>query len=108
MPPVMGATAFVMATFLEVPYSEIIIAAAFPSILYYFGLFMQIDAYAARNHLKGLPTNELPSIKKVLKEGWYFIFVFVMLILMLLYMQREAQAPYYATATLLIINHFIA
>ena len=107
MPPVMGATAFVMATFLEVPYSEIIIAAAFPSILYYFGLFMQIDAYAARNHLKGLPTKELPSIKKVLKEGWYFIFVFVMLILMLLYMQREAQAPYYATATLLIINQIV-
>ena len=107
MPPVMGATAFVMATFLEVPYSEIIIAAAFPSILYYFGLFMQIDAYAARNHLKGLPANELPSIKKVLKEGWYFIFVFVMLILMLLYMQREAQAPYYATATLLIINQIV-
>ncbi len=107
MPPVMGATAFVMATFLEVPYSEIIIAAAFPSILYYFGLFMQIDAYAARNHLKGLPSKELPSIKKVLKEGWYFIFVFVMLILMLLYMQREAQAPYYATATLLIINQIV-
>ncbi len=107
MPPVMGATAFVMATFLEVPYSEIIIAAAFPSILYYFGLFMQIDAYAARNHLKGLPAKELPSIKKVIKEGWYFIFVFVMLILMLLYMQREAQAPYYATATLLIINQIV-
>lgn len=107
MPPVMGATAFVMATFLEVPYSEIIIAATFPSILYYFGLFMQIDAYAARNHLKGLPAKELPSIKKVLKEGWYFIFVFVMLILMLLYMQREAQAPYYATATLLIINQIV-
>ena len=107
MPPVMGATAFVMATFLEVPYSEIIIAAAFPSILYYFGLFMQIDAYAARNHLKGLPAQELPSIKKVLKEGWYFVFVFVMLILMLLYMQREAQAPYYATATLLIINQIV-
>ena len=45
MPPVMGATAFVMATFLEVPYSEIIIAAAFPSILYYFGLFMLAIKY---------------------------------------------------------------
>ena len=65
---------------------------------------MQIDAYAARNNLKGLPREELPSIKKVLKEGWYFIFVFVILIVMLLYMQREAQAPYYATATLILIN----
>ena len=104
MPPVMGATAFVMATFLEISYSEIIIAAAFPSVLYYLGLFLQIDAYAARNGLKGLPEAELPPIRKVLKEGWYFVFVFVMLIVMLLYMQREAQAPYYATALLLVIN----
>ena len=107
MPPVMGATAFVMATFLELPYSDIIIAAAFPSILYYFGLFMQIDAYAARNNLKGLPSEELPSLLQVIKEGWYYIFVFTMLIVMLLYMQREAQAPYYATATLLIINQIV-
>lgn len=106
MPPVMGATAFVMATFLEIPYSEIIIAAAFPSIFYYLGLFLQIDAYAARNDLKGLPDSELPSVSKVLKEGWYFIAVFIALIVMLLYMQREAQAPYYATAVLLVINQF--
>jgi TRAP transporter 4TM/12TM fusion protein len=104
MPPVMGATAFVMATFLEISYSEIIIAAAFPSVLYYLGLFMQIDSYAARNGLKGLPADELPKISQVLKDGWYFVFVFVMLIVMLLYMQREAQAPYYATGVLLVIN----
>ncbi|MBU2533585.1 MAG: TRAP transporter fused permease subunit, partial [Alphaproteobacteria bacterium] len=84
MPPVMGATAFVMATFLEIPYGEIVIAAAFPSILYYLGLYLQIDAYAARNGLKGLPENELPSMVKVLKEGWYFIAVFILLIVMLL------------------------
>ncbi len=104
MPPVMGATAFVMATFLEVSYAEIVIAAIFPSLLYYFGLFMQIDAYAARHDLKGLPVHELPRARDVLKDGWYFIFVLVMLVVMLLYMQREAQAPYYATATLLLIN----
>jgi TRAP transporter 4TM/12TM fusion protein len=104
MPPVMGATAFVMATFLEIPYAEIVIAAAFPSLLYYLALFLQIDAYAARNDLRGLPDEELPSIGEVLRDGWYFVVVFIMLIVMLLYMQRESQAPYYATATLLIIN----
>ena len=106
MPPVMGATAFVMATFLEIPYAEIVIAAAFPSVFYYLGLFLQIDAYAARNDLKGLPAEELPPVSKVLKEGWYFVAVFIALIVMLLYMQREAQAPYYATAVLLVINQF--
>lgn len=106
MPPVMGATAFVMATFLEIPYGEIVIAAAFPSILYYLGLYLQIDTYSARNGLKGLPDSELPSLMKVLKEGWYFIAVFILLIVMLLYMQREAQAPYYATVLLIAINQF--
>ncbi|MEZ5741483.1 MAG: TRAP transporter large permease subunit [Burkholderiaceae bacterium] len=106
MPPVMGATAFVMATFLEIPYGEIVIAAAFPSVLYYLGLFLQIDAYSAREGLKGLPEVELPRVGEVLREGWYFVFVFALLIVMLLYMQREAQAPYYATALLLAINQF--
>lgn len=104
MPPVMGATAFVMATFLEIGYAEIVIAAAFPSLLYYLGLFMQIDAYSARHGLKGLPAEELPPVTQVMRDGWYFVLVFVMLIVMLLYLQREAQAPYYATAVLLTIN----
>ncbi len=108
MPPVMGATAFVMATYLEVPYSEVVIAAVVPSVLYYLGLFLQIDAYAARYELRGIPEQDLPSIREVLREGWYFIVVFVVLIIMLLYMQREAQAPYYATAALLAINQMSA
>jgi TRAP transporter 4TM/12TM fusion protein len=106
MPPVMGATAFVMSTFIEVPYAEIVIAAIFPSFLYYLGLFLQIDAYSARYGLKGLPAAELPSIGAVLRDGWYYVAVFAVLMVMLLYLQREAQAPYYATAALLIINQF--
>ena len=104
MPPIMGATAFVMAVFLEIPYSDIAIAAIIPSILYFFALFMQIDAYSARYHLTGMPEEELPSLRNVLRDGWYFIAVFILLIVMLLYMQQEAQAPYYATALLLVIN----
>ncbi len=104
MPPVMGATAFVMAMFLDVPYSAVVLAAIIPSILYFLGLFIQIDAYAARNDIKGLPTVELPSLWQTLKEGWYFIFVFALLVWMLLVMQREAVAPFYATALLLILN----
>lgn len=106
MPPVMGATAFVMATFIDAPYSEIVVAAIFPSVLYYLGLFMQIDAYAARYNMKGLPVDELPSLWQTLREGWYYVAVFVVLMIMLLYLQREAQAPYYATVALLTINQF--
>jgi TRAP transporter 4TM/12TM fusion protein len=106
MPPVMGATAFVMAMFLDVPYGEVALAAVIPSVLYFLGLFIQIDAYAARENIKGIPKDELPSVKQTLKEGWYFIFVFALLVWMLLVMQREAVAPFYATALLLVINQF--
>ncbi|MCH8552702.1 MAG: TRAP transporter fused permease subunit [Natronospirillum sp.] len=106
MPPVMGATAFVMAMFLNVPYSAVVLAAIIPSVLYFLGLFIQIDAYSARNGLKGLPQAELPTLAKTLKDGWYFIFVFALLVWMLLIMQREALAPFYATALLLVLNQF--
>ena len=106
MPPIMGATAFVMASFLNISYVSVAVAAIVPSVLYFFGLFVQIDAYAAKNDLKGLPKEELPSLGSVFKDGWYFIVVFVSLIWMLVYLQREAVAPFYATALLLIINQF--
>lgn len=106
MPPIMGATAFIMASFLGVPYIEVAIAALIPSLLFYFGLFMQIDAYAGREGLKGLPRNELPSIAQTFKDGWYYLVVFVVLVYMLVELQQEAIAPFYATAVLLVINQF--
>jgi TRAP transporter 4TM/12TM fusion protein len=104
MPPVMGATAFVMAVFLNVPYVEVAIAAIIPSLLYYLGLFLQIDAYAAKNKLKGIPREELPRMLDVLKRGWHYLFSLALLIYLLLYLKQEAMAPYYATAVLLFTN----
>ncbi|WP_417518883.1 TRAP transporter permease [Minwuia sp.] len=106
MPPIMGATAFVMADFLDVAYIEVAIAAIIPSVLYYFGLFVQIDSYAARNNIQGLPKEEMPRLLDVMKDGWYYIFAFIVLVLMLVFMKQEARAPFYATALLLILNQF--
>jgi TRAP transporter 4TM/12TM fusion protein len=103
-PPVMGATAFVMAQFLGVSYAQVALAATIPALLYYFGLFMQVDAYAARHGLKGLPRSELPDLWASIKDGWYYAFVIVLLIFMLLVMKRESHAPFYATALLLVLN----
>lgn len=106
MPPVMGATAFVMASFLDIPYIWVAIAAIVPSILYFYGLFIQIDSYAARYGIQGLPKEELPEVKKTLKEGWYYVFAFFLLIYLLVYLKREAQAPFYATVALLALSQF--
>jgi TRAP transporter 4TM/12TM fusion protein len=104
MPPVMGATAFIMAAFLGVPYVTIALAALIPSLLFYFALFVQIDGYAARNGLAGLPRAELPPLGRTFAEGWHYLFVFALLVWMLLVLQRESLAPFYATALLLVIN----
>ncbi len=105
-PPVMGATAFVMAQFMGTTYAEVAVAAIIPAILYYAGLFMQVDAYAARKGLKGLERRELPSLRQTFKEGWYFAFVVIVLVVMLLYFKRESHAPFYATALLLVLNQW--
>lgn len=104
LPPIMGSTAFVMATFLNVAYTTVALAAAIPALLYFFGLFVQVDAYAARRGLVGTPRDELPSLKETLKQGWFYIAAFLVLIFLLVYFQREAVAPFVATGLLLALN----
>jgi TRAP transporter 4TM/12TM fusion protein len=105
-PPVLGATAFVMAQFMNTSYADVALAATIPSILYYFGLFAQVDSYAARHKLEGIPRAELPRFMDALKEGWYYLFVIAILVVMLLYFKRESHAPFYATALLVILHQW--
>lgn len=106
LPPIMGSTAFVMATFLNVPYTTVALAAGIPALLYFFGLFVQVDAYAARKGLVGTPKDQLPSLAETMKQGWYYIAAFMVLIFLLVYLQREAVAPFMATGLLLVLNQF--
>ena len=72
MPPVMGAAAFLMAEFLEVPYATIALAAFIPAALYYMALYWQVDLIAAKSQLKPM-TDDMPNPREVLKGGWHFI-----------------------------------
>jgi len=103
MPPIMGVTAFVMAEFLDLPYHVICIAAIVPSLLYFGGLFLQIDSYAAKADLKGLPRQDLPSLKNTLVGGWFYIAAMAFLVWALLYLHWDAFAPFWASLILLII-----
>ncbi|MGI9574881.1 TRAP transporter permease [Alloalcanivorax xenomutans] len=104
MPPVMGAIAFVMAITIGVDYATVMVAAIIPSLLFYFGLLLQVDAYAARTGLKGVPREQLPSAREVLKRGWPFISVLVFLIWGLLYMRWEYYAPWYACVLMVALS----
>ncbi|UOQ95130.1 TRAP transporter permease [Halobacillus shinanisalinarum] len=102
-PPIMGSAAFIMASFLGVPYLEIILAAAIPSFLYYLALLVQVDGYAARKGLKGMPKSTIPSFIGTIKEGWYYLIALLLLIGCITILNSEGQAPYYASAALLVI-----
>ena len=83
MPPVMGAAAFIMASFVGISYSMVCLHAAIPAILYYVALFASVHYYAGKMGLKGLPRRELPSMKKILlRRGHLFIAILVLVILM--------------------------
>jgi TRAP transporter 4TM/12TM fusion protein len=104
MPPVMGAVAFVMAAFLSIEYRQVCVAAAIPAILYYAALLFQVDFFAARTGLKGLPREELPSLGETLKTGWIFFAVLLFLIWGLLIMQWESYTPYYASVLMFALS----
>ena len=104
MPPVMGSTAFVMASFLGKSYGEIALAATIPALLFYVALVVQVDGYAARLGLGGMRAAELPQLSAVMKDGWYYIPVFALLIFLMVSLHEEALAPFIATGLLLAIN----
>ncbi len=82
-PPVMGATAFLIAEFLQMSYAEVVAAALVPAVLYYVCLFLQVDAIAVRYELRGLPRSELPDAGPLLRSGWVFLAPLVVLVYLL-------------------------
>ncbi|QNB46308.1 TRAP transporter fused permease subunit [Thermanaerosceptrum fracticalcis] len=71
MPPIMGAAAFVMTEFLNIPYYKIALAAAIPALLYFTGIFITVHLEAKKTGLKGLPREQLPDWKHLLKTKWF-------------------------------------
>ena len=69
-PPVMGAAAFLMVEYLEVPYQTIIIAAIVPAFMHFFGVFIQVHFEAKRTGLRGLTPEEMPDWRAVLRQDW--------------------------------------
>ena len=106
LPPIMGSTAFVMATLLDIAYIDVAAAAALPAILYFASLYLQIDAYAGREGVTGLAPQDIPNLRQTLAQGWFYLGAFALLIFLLIFLQRESIAPYYATAALLVLNQF--
>lgn len=73
MPPVMGAAAFIMAEFLGIPYSDLILIALIPALLAYATLFITVHLEALQLGLKGVPRSELPPLVPILRSGFHYL-----------------------------------
>jgi len=104
MPPVMGAAAFLMTEFLGVSYGTVVLAAIVPALIYYATLLVQIDIRAIRERLKGLPREDLPPVRPVLREGWIFLIPLVVLVCSIFFLNTDAaKAAMYAVAANIVL-----
>src|SRR5512144_1549016 len=94
-PPIMGAAAFLMIEFLNLPYSTIIVAAIVPAFMHFFGVFCQIHFEAKKYGLRGLPRSELPDIRKELRNNWPTLIPLALLVWIIV----SGNTPYLAAFT---------
>jgi len=105
MPPVMGAAAFVMASFIGVTYFEVVKHAFLPAIISYIALFYISHLEALKLNLKGMDEKDVPHLKKTFFSGLHFLIPIFVLIYLLVYMRLTASySIFYATIALISVN----
>ena len=105
MPPVMGAAAFVMAEFLGMSYTTIMIAAVVPAFLYYLACWTMIHLEALKFGLVGLPKDQLPVIKVVLKSHGHLSIPIIAIIALLLYGLTPLYAAFFTILITIVVSH---
>ncbi len=104
MPPVMGTTAFIIAEFLAIPYTDVVLAALIPALLYYLTVFMSVDAIARATGIKGVPREQLPKLAATLRAGWVFFIPLVVLLYLLFWASyNPGRAALVASGVLLVL-----
>lgn len=84
VPPILGASAFIMAQLTGIPYEVIALAAVVPASLYYLSLYSVVHIEALKHNISGLPEEEIPSIKKTFTRGWHLLVAPISLFYLLL------------------------
>ncbi len=105
MPPVMGAAAFVMASFIGVTYFEVVKHAFLPAIISYIALFYISHLEALKLNLKGMEEKDVPILKKTFLAGLHFLIPIFVLIYLLVFLRLTASySIFYATISLILVN----
>jgi len=103
-PPIMGAAAFVMAEFLEVPYTTIIVAAAIPAFLYFATIYFMVHLEADKHNIGSIPKEQLPRVGEVLAGGWHLLIALFVLIYFLLVGYTPMKSAIWGIGTLFALS----
>ena len=105
-PPIMGAAAFIMAEFLEAPYSYVILAAIIPAFLYFTTIYFMVHIEAEKHGIEKIDKSMLPNVIEVLKGGWHMLLSLVVLIGLLIYGYTAMKAGFWAIVSVISLSFF--
>ncbi len=103
-PPIMGAAAFLMVEFLEIPYREILLAALVPALLHYFGVLVMVHLEAKKLGLRGLRPAEMPRLGAALRDNWPTLIPLVLLIYMILAGRSPDFAAFWGIVACIVVG----
>ena len=106
MPPIMGAAAFLMAETVGVPYSNIVVKAILPAVLYFAGVFITVHLEAKKEGLKGLTKEELPRVIPLLKKIYLLVPLFLLIYLVGTSTRSIAYAAAIAIVAAIVVSMF--
>ena len=103
-PPILGAAAFIMVEYLEIPLRDILAAALFPALLHYFGIFIMVHLEAKKLGLRGLSAEEVPKFSIVLRDHWLSIIPLITLVYLILSGRTPDYAAVYGIISCVVIG----
>lgn len=103
MPPLMGAGAFLIAEYTNTPYLEIVKISILPAIMYFATVYLFVHIIALKQGMQGLPKNELPQMRQVMKDGWHFLLPLAVLVWLLAMSMSPMRVGFYAVVTMVVV-----
>ena len=103
MPPLMGAGAFLIAEYTNTPYLEIVKVSILPAIMYFATVYLFVHIIALKQGMQGLPKEELPQMRQVMKDGWHFLLPLAMLVWLLAMNMSPMRVGFYAVVTIVAV-----
>ncbi|MCA8865791.1 MULTISPECIES: TRAP transporter permease [unclassified Halomonas] len=103
MPPLMGAGAFLIAEYTNTPYLDIVKVSILPAIMYFATVYLFVHIIALKQGMQGLPKDELPQMRQVMKDGWHFLLPLAVLVWLLAMSMSPMRVGYYAVVTMVLV-----